>query len=401
MAARSSQVAWRDLPGIRTFRSRRFRVGLGVTLLACVGILMFAFLARQAADPRGQFGIDIAVYQRTVRDLAAGLPLYPRSMLDGPIAAQDMLYKYPPPFAQLFWPLAWLPVGIANTIWGAIQAILAFASVWLAASFGGARVSRERILWTAVATMLFLPVWDSIWKGNVSVPQAFLAALSLGPAAASGFGAAGAILLKTTPLALAPALITAGGRRRTVGLLALGGATAVSVLLAPRDWLDFVAIQPNLLVGHYVYTSNLAPASMAAVVFPDVPLLATVIRIAMVGLGLVCIAWAALVARRPGGWPAAVTLATAAALLIPGATWYHYLSMLLPLAAFAWPAATRRQRLLLVLGAATICIGLAWIPVAAVGAAFLLATTFAIVRPSATQGTVSDGGELVHADPVV
>ena len=41
--------------------------------------------------------------------------------------------------------------------------------------------------------------------------------------------------------------------------------------------------------------------------------------------------------RRAGGLPAAAVLASAAMLLIPGTLWYHYLAVLLPIAAMAWP----------------------------------------------------------------
>lgn len=384
-ATASRRAAWPNAPGLRAFRSQPFRISVGLTVLAAAVALMVAFLVRQANDPLGQYGIDVAVYQTAVRDLAAGISPYPPIMLSAPIAAQDMLYKYPLPFAQLIWPLGDMSAHAANTVWGLIQAALAFAAVWLAASFGGARPGRERLLWTGVAVALYMPFWDSIWKGNVSVVQAFQAALMLGPAALSGVGVASAILLKTSPLAVLPAALLSGGTRWRWVVATLLIVLTASILLAPAAWLDFLGSQVNLLIGRYTYASNLAPASMAGMVLPELPLVAAAIRIATVGVGIACVVAAIVFARRERGWPTAVVLGFVAALIIPGAAWYHYLAVLLPLAAFAWPSATRGQRIWLGLGFAVVTVGLASIPVAFAGACLLVVATLFVVRPSRAE----------------
>lgn len=370
-------------PGLRTFHSRPFRELVALMLLVCgLGILGSA-MARQAWDPHGQFGFDFYAYQLATRDLAAGGSLYPPSMLAGPVAAMgEFLYKYPPPFGQLIVPLARVELQIANIIWGTLQGIFVFAGVWLAGTFGGASRTRERFLWSGAATLFFMPVFDAIWKGNVSGAQAIHAALMLGPGAVSGMGVATAILQKTTPLAVLPAALASGDRRRAMGLfITLVLAGLVSFAMNPMVWFDFVRIQGNLAVGDWVFDTNLAPASMIAVNLPGLPWLAAAARLATVALGLACVAASVVVARRTGGWPAAALLGSVAALIIPGAAWYHYLCVLLPFPAFAWPRASSRQRWALLGGAATVSFGLAWLPIAVIGASGLVIATLAVLWP--------------------
>ena len=69
-------------------------------------------------------------------------------------------------------------------------------------------------------------------------------------------------------------------------------------------------------------------------------------------------------------------------LLLPAATWYHYLAALLPVAALAWPAAGTRARLSLLAAAALITVGVAALPLATVGAVALVGVVLAVhLRP--------------------
>jgi hypothetical protein len=106
-----------------------------------------------------------------------------------------------------------------------------------------------------------------------------------------------------------------------------------------------------------------------------------VARAISVGGGLAALAGSIVLARRRAGWPAALTLAVAALLLLPSAAWYHYLCVLLPLAAFAWQRAGRGTRVGLLAGGATITFGLAALPVTVVGAALMTGSTLVAVWP--------------------
>ncbi|CAN5129594.1 hypothetical protein BH24CHL7_BH24CHL7_03000 [soil metagenome] len=388
-----------ERPGLRTFRRAGFRSLVAATLLVIAVGLLAALLARQAADPAGQYGIDFAYWHKAAGDVAAGRSPYPARYLDGPVVATDFGYKYPPTFAQALLPLAGLPLSAAAGIWVVLQVGVSFAAVWLAGSYGGARPSVERLLWSGVATALFLPMWDSVWKGNVSAVQAFQLALVLGGGAVAGASLASAILLKTTPLALAPAAVLRGGRILRATLATGLAVFVLSALAAPQAWLDFIRIQPNLLTGPATSPTNLAPASMVAGAAPDLPAVAGVVRALTLLVGVMAVVWSLLLARRSGGWPAAVLLGTVAILVVPGVIWYHYLAMLLPFAAFAWPRASVQQRWWLISAAAAITIGLAWLPLAALGAAALIVVSLRVLIPPASRSSAfSSNHELVESE---
>jgi hypothetical protein len=57
-------------------------------------------------------------------------------------------------------------------------------------------------------------------------------------------------------------------------------------------------------------------------------------------------------ARRPGGWQAALLAVAVASILAPANIWYHYTVVLLPFAFFIWPRASTRMRLGLMAGLA-------------------------------------------------
>jgi hypothetical protein len=342
--------------------------------------------ARQRADPAGQYGIDFAYWYRAATDVAAGISPYPQRYLEGPVPVTDFGYKYPPTFGQSLFPLTRLPLLQATDVWALIQAALAFLAVWLAGLLGGARRTLEHALWSGVAVALYLPIFDTVWKGNVSAVQAFQVAVLLSGGAVAGISLASAVLLKTTPIAIVPAAFAHRGRVLWAAIGSSLGAVALSMLFAPEAWLDYFLIQPNLLGGSYVVGYNLLPASLAAIVLPDLPALAAGLRLIAFTLGLAAVIAAVVSARRQGGWPAAVLLGTIAMLLIPGALWYHYLAVLLPPAAFAWARATANERFALVGGAACITVALVWLPLATFGAMLLATATLRALwprRPSA------------------
>jgi hypothetical protein len=70
-----------------------------------------------------------------------------------------------------------------------------------------------------------------------------------------------------------------------------------------------------------------------------------------------------------------------AMLLAPAALWYHYLAVLLPLALYAWPAATRRQRCVLAVGSGLVSAGVAFLPLALLGAGVMVTGTLAALWP--------------------
>jgi hypothetical protein len=374
-------------PGMRTLRSARFRLVLAALLWLAGTVVLGAVLLGQANDPAGQYAFDFQAYHGAATDIAAGRSPYAADMFNGPIPAQgEVLYKYPPLLAQLLVPLAALPLGSAAAIWFVAQAAAILAAVWLSIRVGGAARSLETFAWSAVAATFFLPNFDTLWKGNVSGFLALTVAVALTGGVGGGAGSVAATLLKTTPVVmLVPALVA--GRRVLTGV-ALGlPVLAVSVLLSPTAWLDFARVIPNLLSGPSVFANNLAPHSLVATALPALPLAADIARVLALGAGVAALVVSAILARRSSGWAAAVTLGVAASLLIPSATWYHYLAVLLPLAAFAWARASSRQRVALIAGAGVVSLGLAWFPLVVAGAVTMVGASFAAVRPDPSGST--------------
>jgi hypothetical protein len=407
------------LPGLRTLASERFRE-LVAAVLWLIGVLLLAlYLMRATGAGASQAAIDFAAYHSAAGAMAAGGTPYAPEILQGPVPAQGLgVYRYPPFLAQVLMPLAPLPLFDAALVWAVLQAIAVFAATWLALRAGGARPTRERFLWSAVATTYFLPVFDSLWKGNVGGFLALTVALALAApgrpgsarevtppelrplATLSGIAIAVAMFVKLTPGALlVPAAAAAlNGFRHGRGTLAAGAISATllsasSLVLAPQAWRDYVIALPNLAAGPADYVTNLAPASLAAVYLPAVAWLAPVLRLAAVTGGLGLLVLSAGLARAPERWAAAITAAVAGSLLLPAATWYHYLAVLLPLAAFAWPGAALAQRAAMLAGAGLVYAGFGWfLPLALPGAAILLIVVLLTLLPSAGRQPAATHG---------
>lgn len=346
--------------------------------------MLTAILARQAADPGGQYGFDFATYHRASAEMLSGRSPYATEMFHGPVPAQGpgaQLYKYPPVFAQALAPLAALPVHAAQLVWLLLQGLLVMIGVWLAGSAGGLAASPERLIWSGVAATWYLPVFDTLWKGNVSGPLAFLVGLGAFLGLRAGLAAGLAALVKGTTLTLVPvALLAPGATRR--GLLIASGFGVVSVLAAPHAWLDYAAVLPNLVAGSTAFPTNLAPDALLFEHGPTgIAWLAGPVRAATLALGLGALVAGCRAARTAERWPFALTCGVAAMLLLPSSIWYHYLALLLPVAALAWSRATSTGRFVLVASGALVSVALVWLPLALAGAAGLLVTSLRSLRP--------------------
>ena len=389
------------LPGVRTLASPRFRLVLATTLAVLGVLILGAAMLRQASQPAGQFAIDFGDYHGAARALVETGSPYASEMLAGPVDAQGLeRYRYPPPLAQLLVPVSGLPMGSAAAIWLAFQALAMVAAVWLALGAAGVPRHGERAAWSVVACLVFMPVFDTLWKGNVSGFVALTVTLVAMGGAAAGAGAAGGTLLKIVPGTFLPMLLVAGRQAVLAAVPTAVVVVGVTVVLSPAAWADYATVLPNLLGGSADYATNLAPATLLGragfpAPLPDLARLATMAGAVALTVAAPLVAW-----RRPGfhGWAAATTLATAAMLLLPAATWYHYLAALLPVAALAWPAADIRARLALLGTAALITVGVAALPLASLGATLLVVLALA-VHLRATTGAVGPLPAIVDPGP--
>jgi hypothetical protein len=388
VAATDRRPNVRNLPGIRTFQSPRFRLVVAVTIWLVAAFILAAFLVRQAANAEhGQYAIDFVVYYQAAADVAAGTTPYAPEMFTDPVPAQGaLLYKYAPIFAQLLVPLTAFTFPIAAAMWLIVQGAAVFAGTWLAARLGGMPRTLEAFCWCGAATTLFLPNFDTLWKGNVSGILALLTAVALVGGASGGVGVVSAGLLNTTPVVMIPGALVAG-RRVLVGLLVGVAAAVVSFAFAPAAWVDYVRVIPNLVSGPVFFETNLAPDIQVQLAVPSMTALATLTRIAAVATGIAAVLLSIVVARRADGWAAAVALGASATLILPSSTWYHYLAPLLPLALFAWPRARQRVRAVLLCGAAGVTLGLALLPLAVAGAFVMVGGTLLTVWPRQPEAT--------------
>lgn len=378
-------------PGVRTLRSPTYRLVLGASLwlvgTATVGLLLLAL----ARNPGGQFGVDFADYRTASVRLLDGVSPYTPEMLSGPIDAQGAgIYRYPPPFAQLITPIAVLPFEFGATVWLAIQAVLIFASAWIAGSAAGGRRSWERLIWTGVALTYFYPVFDTLWKGNVEGPIALSVGLLLAVPSSHarnglrGLGAgvlAGMVaVVKLAPLAVVPAVLRFHPPLALGAIVGIGALVVPSAILAPHAWMDYATVIPNVIAGQVAYTNNVAPAVVAANLGAPAALV-DLLRLAAVGFAVALIGASAFLAGRSEWWPAALGCAGAAMLLLPATLWYHYFTVLIPIASFAWVRAGRAGRMALLGSGALVNAGLAFLPAAALGGALLAGSSVALLRP--------------------
>lgn len=374
-------------------------------MLAGVSVSMVVLLlVRQATTERGQFGIDFADYYAAAERVREGLSPYAPEMLEGPIDAQGTdRYRYPPPLAQVLVPLTLVPLETAAWIWAAVQAACLIGALLLVGRrprgrpSGGRGADRlralERLAWMLAACACFLPVFDSLWKGNVDLVGALLVALAtVGWAGHAprdiphGVAVAVATLLKVSPVTLfVPGAAASFARRRPQpiagALIAAAAIAGASAVLAPGSWADYLQVLPNLLAGDSTYPANLAPASLAVTWLGLGEPLEAILRLAAIGLGIVLVVLSALWATRGSGWAAAVAAATGASLALPAAIWYHYLAVLVPLGVLAWWAGSAKTRAVLLGSGALVTIGIAALPIASAGGFALGAAILAGLRP--------------------
>lgn len=246
-------------------------------------------------------GADAGAYWGASRRLMDGEPLYQLSTIASPDA-----YFYPPLFAQLWTPLALLPLPAFIWVWRAVEFL---ALRYIAGSW------RNMGLW-----LLFPLTLAELAHANVTflVAAACMAAIRGRP---EGIGWAGA--LKFGPLVLAPYVWLTGNRRGLMlGLVTVAVALLLSVAVSPAAWGEYV--------GAMFYSSrngNVQPELIA--ILPSVGA-DFVLRF---GLAVV----ACLVAARKG-WP---WLAYAAAVLAAPTLWMTRLVPLLALYRFARQAGPR------------------------------------------------------------
>jgi hypothetical protein len=284
-----------------------------------------------------------------------------------------------------------VPLWLAATLGFLLIIGVSWYSVWLATGIGGATRTPESAAWSFVAVAYFLPPINAAFNGNVGTVLGLLAVVVALGGTVAGVSAALATLVKVSlgPLVL---VALAAGRRSAVSVVVtLLAVTAVSFVLSPQAWFDYPTVLLNMVAGEGDTGANLAlveVASRSGVEGVGI----TAVSVATIVAGVASVVGAIWAARRPDGLPLAVLLATVAMLVVPGTLWYHYLAVLAPLAAMAWPRAGRVERTALVMAAiATTLAGSPLLPaeVALVTAALMLAVAGRVLWPGAPAQATS------------
>jgi hypothetical protein len=322
--------------------------------------------------------------------MAAGTSPYAAEMLAGPTDAQGLdRYRYPPLFADALRPLTALGSSSASMVWFWMQLAALYAAIWVGTGIGGARRSVERALWCGVAVLFFLPAFDSLWKGNVSGFLAFTSVLVALGGAAAGVGAAIGALLKSVPGTLVPVALVSDRRSRLAVILTIAIPVALSFAVSPTAWQDYPTVVFNMLGGSSDYATNLAPAILAGNAgVPDA--LTGLIRLVSLLTAFASIGGSVWLARTREGLPAAALLGVVAMLLMPASLWYHYLVVLLPFAAIAWPRASGQGRVLLFAAAAAVTLGLMWLPLALTAGVVLAVASLVVLWPRAAPSPLPE-----------
>lgn len=372
----SHRLDLRQTPGVRTLGSPGFRLALA-TMLAVFGIGLNVLFVSVLQDP--DWRQDFLAYFLAAESLSTGGS--PFSWLESTNSLTENCvdcYLYPPTLAQVLGPVLPLGLDALKAGWAVLQLGCMVLAMWWATGIGGARRSAERLLWCVVATTWFLPVFVALWYGNVSTLVALSATMVAMGGAVAGVGGAAGVLLKAVPATLLPAVVAMGHRPRSSLVLALAVGLAVAIVLAPDAWLAYpgaavalVSFAPTTSVDNY------SPAVVAAAAgLPQI--LSTAIRTTSIALGVAAVVASVWMARRSGGAPPAALAGTVAMLVLPGALWYHYLVVLLPFAAMAWPKAKADVRVLLLLAALLISAGGLGLPFLALAGASVLVLAVAV-----------------------
>lgn len=249
--------------------------------LAAIGyVLLASVLLRQGIQgDGGRGGIDAIAYWTAAGHALRGEPLY------GIASFEFAAYQYPPPFAQVLAPAAFLPMPVFVWLWRAVELI-------------GLRLATGSWIRTGIAILVFPPILAELDAGNVHLAMAGVVALAMHGVAAP-IGPAALVKVAAWPLVPLAWLADRRGLLLGAGIAAL--AATASILLARRDWEDYLAFlaSGSLPTGWY----------NVLVGIPVIP------RLVVAGaLGLAAVRWIRLA-------PIAVTLAYPV-------VWLHSLSTL-------------------------------------------------------------------------
>jgi hypothetical protein len=194
---------------------------IGLIVLAAIGAMLLAVVATTAWPN----ATDEQAYWRAAIRFASGGSMYDPTTTVGDA---NYGYYYPPPLVQVLAPFTSL---ISADLFSALWTVLLLGCLWW---LGG------RDLLTALALIAFLPVAVELRARNIHLVLAVLAVLAL---RRSPLFWIPATAIKVSPVVGIGYLLAARRWRDAVLVMVGGGIVlALSVLLAPGAWSDFIRI---------------------------------------------------------------------------------------------------------------------------------------------------------------
>lgn len=316
-------------------------IALGL-LVASVVVVTRASALTLIASPE-LLAIDLRAYVGgATRLLETGSPYAPE-LMDGPIehtvSNVPIAYLYPPPIAQMFVPLLWLPTQALATLWTIGQGLTLAALLLVVFRTYGGSSSLAATGVIALVALGFAPFHWATFIGNVSGWLATAAAIVLiAQPNASVLAAVLAAVVKIAPLGFLLGSVvvpTMRWRSITTSLAVLG----LSVVLGWTAWRAFVEVLPSLAsmppaVGPY----NISPGQL--LIGGPLEEYAGSLRVTLAVTFATLLVWRARGDHRLG-WAAA---ATGLYLCATATSWLHYAVILLPVGVAAWPSASTALR---------------------------------------------------------
>jgi alpha-1,2-mannosyltransferase len=293
---------------------------LGRTALPVVAILVFVgSLAATLAVAGDTLGFDFRAYHQAIVRLLDGQPLYDMSYTT---TGGFGLFYYPPTFAPLLIPLAFLAERVATGVWIG-SSVVAFV-----VGVGILPVSRPVRWWTLLLAGLSFPFVYGVKLGQVGAVLFLLMAIGWrwldAPARLGVSGALGAAIKVQPGLILGWALLTRRFRAVVAGLLVLALLAVIATLMAGVGaWGDFLTLVRT--VSDPITTPhNFTPGAVAFQLGLD-PTAAAAIQVAST-VGVVLVVLAAI---RWGADEASYLATVIATQLVSPILWDHYATVLL------------------------------------------------------------------------
>ncbi|MEA2645112.1 MAG: hypothetical protein QOE92_195 [Chloroflexota bacterium] len=354
--------------GLRLFYRAGFRRRITV-MTAIMATIAYILRALQQLQEVGSADLrwDFVQFHTAAVDLAAGSNPYTAFLSSCPVAHWCRGgYIFPTLLAVAMQPLAHMPLVPAAQVWLVLTHLLLLLT--LVVAWRGLRnlISPTTAALLVVATMLFIPLYMSLFFLQVGVLLVLLmtvAGVALvrggrGGEVIAGVALGVAAVLRVTPLLLAPVLgrierAASGTRVRLLGLLAMG-ATGLGLLVLLQVATPFTAVYfqdvlPRIGVGTIDLDNESLPgllARAAALWRIDAPS-ATLVGVAAT-VAFVLPAWIAWQRTPVDGWlggrrtrAAGFAAVLAAMPIVSSITWQHHLVSELVVLAFLAPALER------------------------------------------------------------